>query len=598
MPVLPAINAGSPISARVLVDGKTIPDDHPLMSVDIWLAVNKVARARLVIADIARDDIMFPISVSSTYIPGAKVVIELGYNDQTTPIFSGLIITHGLDMGSDDAAQLVVELADPAMGLTLARHTSVFTECSDSEVIEKLIRDQGLKAEVTGTSEKHPSLVQYACSNWDFLIMRAEVNGMVVTNSDGIVRVAPPNTKATEDLELEYGVSIRQGQLTIDATTQVDPSVLQGRAWDPGSQKVAEGAKPNADVNELGNLQSQDLAKVFAINASPNQTAANLQSSDLSSWSKAELMRMRLAKVRGQLRCAGSGAARPGSMVALKGFGERFNGKAIVSGVHHQLTASEWSTELEIGLDPEAFAASTPHISPPAAAGQLAGVSQLQIGIVDKPADDPDGLMRLPIRLPLAANQTQPLWARLASPYATAGAGIQFRPEQDDEVIVAFMDNDPRFPVVIGSLYSKLKAPPSPIKKENSLKYLMSKSKLQITFEEEKKVIEISTPARQLICLSDEDKQIVVSDANGNTITLSSSGINLVSKGDINLSADGAIVLDAKTKLSLKGAAGSTLKGSKVEIDADTSLTAKGNAETKISSPANVVIQGTLVRIN
>jgi Rhs element Vgr protein len=598
MVVLPAINAGSQISVKVHVDGKVIPDDHPLLNLDIWLNVNKVARARLMIADIASDNTMFPISVSSTYIPGAKVVIELGYNEQTAPVFSGVIITHGLDMSNDEAAQLVVELADPAMAMTLARHTSVFTDSSDSEVIEKLIRDQGLKAEVTSTSEKHPSIVQYACSDWDLLIMRAEVNGMVVTNCDGKVSVAPPKTKAAANLELEYGVSIRQGQLTMDATTQLDPSVLLSRAWDPSSQKLAEGAKPNADVTELGNLSSQTLAKVFAIHASPNQTAANLQSSELTSWSKAELMRLRLAKVRGQLRCAGTSAARPGDMVALKGFGERFNGKAFVSGVHHHITAGEWTTELEIGLDPEPFAVSTPHISPPAAAGQLAGVSQLQIGVVDKPADDPDGLMRLPIRLPLAANQTKPLWARLASPYASAGAGIQFRPEQDDEVIVAFMDNDPRFPVVLGSLHSKLKAAPSPIKKENSVKCLMSRSKLQISFEEEKKVIEISTPAKQLIRLSDNDKQILISDAHGNTITLSSSGISLESKGDIKLSAQGSIVLDAKTTLSLKGAAGSKLKGSQVEIDADTSLTAKGNAEAKLSSPASVVIQGSLVRIN
>jgi Rhs element Vgr protein len=598
MVVSPAVNAGKAISVKLVLDGKPAPEAHPLVALDIWLGVNKVARARVAIADVMQDDAMFPISMSSSYVPGAKVVIELGYDEQTTPVFSGVIITHGLDVGADDAALLIVEVADPAMALTLSRHTSVFTDCTDSEVIEKLVRNQGLQAEVSATNDKHPSLVQYACSDWDLLVMRAEVNGMVVINSAGKVSVAPPNTKAKAVLELDYGVSIRQAQLTIDATTQLDPGVLRSLAWDPVGQALAEGAEPSTDVEELGNLSSTALAKVFGIRAAPQQTAAQLQPAELSTWSKAEMMRMRLAKVRGQLRCAGTAAARPAAMVSLRGFGDRFNGNAFISGVQHHVSAGEWSTELEIGLNPEPFAVTAPRISPPAAAGQLAGISQLQVGVVDKPAQDPDGQMRLPIRLPLAPGQGKPLWARLASPYATAESGFQFWPEQDDEVIVAFMDNDPRFPVVLGSLYSKSKAPPSPLKPENSVKCLVSKSKLRIAFDEEKKAIEISTPAKQIIRLDDESKELSITDAHGNKITLGSNGIILASQGDIRLSAKGGIKLDAKTSLDLKGASGANLQGATVDIAADSTLTAKGNAEAKLTSPASVVVQGSLVRIN
>jgi Rhs element Vgr protein len=598
MAVLPATSAGAEISVKLIVNGQPVPETHPLVALDVWLGVNKVSRARVAIADVRKDVTMFPLSVSATYIPGAKLAIELGYDDQTQAVFSGVIISHGLDVGADEAALLVVEAADQAMALTLARHTSVYTDSSDSALIEKLIKAQGLNAEVTATAEKHPSLVQYACSDWDLLIMRAEVNGMVVTNSSGTVKVAPPNTKAEPDVELEYGVSIRQAQLTLDATSQLDPAVLRSLAWDPAAQALAESSVPTTEVEELGNLSSRSLAKVFDIQAAPQQTAGTLKSADLTSWSKAELMRLRLAKVRGQLRCAGTAAAKPAGMVALKGFGDRFNGKAFVSGVQHHVIAGEWSTAVEIGLDPEPFAVAAPRISPPAAAGQLAGISQLQVGIVDKPAEDPDGQMRLPIRLPLAAGQSDPIWARLASPYATANAGIQFWPEQDDEVIVAFMDNDPRFPVVLGSLYSKMKAPPSPLETENAIKCLVSKTNLRIAFEEKKKAIEISTPAKQRIRLDDDGKTLTISDGNGNTITFANSGISIESNGDIKLSATGAIQLDAKTTLNLKGASGANLKGATVDLAADSTLTAKGNAEAKLTSPGSVVVQGSLVRIN
>jgi Rhs element Vgr protein len=598
MTTLPAISSDDKPSVKLIVDDVPFLVKDSLVSLDVWLAVNNVAHAKVALAEIQKDEVNFPLSISSKCLPGAKLSIELGYKDQTQPIFSGVITTHGLDLGGDQTALLVVEAADPAMALTLVRHTSVFTNCSDSELIEKLIQNQGLIAEVTATGQRHPSLVQHACSDWDLLIMRAEVNGMVVTNSNGTVKVAPPNTKAEPDMELEYGVSIRQAQLTLDATRQLDPAVLHSLASDPAAQVVAESPVTAIDVEELGNISSQSLAKVFDIQAATQQTAATLKSAELTSWSNAELMRLRLAKVRGQLRCSGTAVAQPAGMVALKGFSDRFNGKAFVSGVQHHVIAGEWSTEIKIGLDPEPFAAATPRISPPAAAGQLAGISQLQVGIVDKPAEDPDGQMRLPIRLPLAAAQSEPLWARLASPYATANAGIQFWPEQDDEVIVAFMDNDPRFPVVLGSLYSNSKAPPSPLKPENEIKCLVSKTNLRIAFDEKKKAIEISTPAKQLIRMDDDGKNLTITDGNGNTITFANSGISIESNGDIKLSAKGAIELDAKTTLNLKGASGANLKGATVDLAADSTLTAKGNAEAKLTSPASVVVQGSLVRIN
>jgi Rhs element Vgr protein len=599
MAVSPELNVGAAVCVKLKLNGQPAPPDHPIVSVDVWLGVNKVGRARVTIEDRQNDQETFPISVSSSYVPGTQLSIELGYDQESSAVFSGVIITHGLDVGPDDAPLLVIEAADPAMALTLARHSAVFTDSTDSELIEKLLRDQGLEADVTATSDKYPSLVQYACSDWDMLILRAEVNGMVVTNTAGKVSVAPPDTKAEPDVQLVYGLSIRQAQLTLDASTQFDPSVLRSLAWDPATQSVAEGAVPSLDMEELGNLSSQTLAQVFGIKDAPQQTAATLKTGDLTGWSKAELMRLRLAKIRGQLRCAGTAAARPAGMVTLDGFGDRFNGNAFVSGVVHQVRSGDWTTELEIGLDPQPFAVTTPNISPPGAAGQLAAASQLQVAIVDKPAEDPEGQMRLPIRLPLAPSQNQPIWARLASPYATANkAGIQFWPEQDDEVLVAFMDNDPRCPVVLGSLYSKQKTTPAPLDSKNPLKCIVSRELLRIDFEDDKKAIQITTPGKQKIRLDDDSKKLTIADANGNVITLSDSGISLESNGDIKLAAKGSIQLDAKTSLSLQGASGATLKGATVDLAADSTLTAKGNAEAKLTSPASVVVQGSLVRIN
>ncbi len=598
MSTSPSFGNCATIHVKLLVNGQPAPETHPIMAVDVWLEVNKVARARVVIADVAKDQTTFPISASSTYIPGAKLEIELGYAENTRSVFSGIIITHGLVAGPDDVAQLAIEAADPALVLTLARHTTVHNSVTDSDLMQRLIRAQDLNAEVSPTTEQHPALVQYACSDWDFLVMRADVNGLVVITEAGKVSVVPPQTDARPVSKLVYGHTIRRAQLTLDATDQLKPAALRSVAWDPSKQSLSIGAVPSVEVAELGNLSSQTLAKVFDVDDARQQTAANLTVDNLTTWSKAELMRLRLAKVRGQLECLGTTDPRPAAMVALENFGGRFDGNAFVSAVHHHVVAGSWSTEVDIGLDPVPFAVSTPRVSPPPAAGQLAAAPQLQVAVVDKLANDPMEEMRVPIRLPLASSQQAPLWARLACPHATNGAGFQFWPEQGDEVVVAFMNNDPRFPVVLGSLYSKHKAPPNPVKPANNLKAVVTKGKLRIQFDDHDHSISITTPGQHLIELNDHTRKLTIADKSGNAITFGEAGINIESNGNITLKASGTIELDASTSLQLKTDGEAKIEGMGVDLSAESSLTAHGTGEAKLTSTGEVVVQGILVRIN
>ena len=52
-------------------------------------------------------------------------------------------------------------------------------------------------------------------------------------------------------------------------------------------------------------------------------------------------------------------------------------------------------------------------------------------------------------------------WARVVSVGAGAGRGFMWIPQIDDEVLVAFNQNDPRDCYVIGGLWSTLNRPPA-----------------------------------------------------------------------------------------------------------------------------------------
>ena len=456
----PDLLAGPNVSFSITSNGQPLDENWQVMSVDVRAGVNRLPRARIVIADGNPSEQNFPISESSVLIPGATITIALGYGSSTAEIFSGLVYRQGLEISENQPPALVIEATDKAMVMTLARGNAVFEAMTDSAMIEKLITRSGLNAVVTATSVVQPVIVQYYASDWDMMLLRAQANGMVAIASGGTVTVAPPDTGIAPVLSLTYGQSIIDFSAAMDASTQYAASAIQSFAWDPATRTVTASDAASAGVTTPGNLSSETLAQVFSISHYPQQTAGTLEKADLTSWSSAELARTRLAKIRGEVRFQGSALAKPGCMVTLAGLGARFNGDAYVSGVHHHLAEGQWNTTVEFGLSPQCFAETAPEISAPGASGQLPAIANLQTGIVQKIDGDPVGAFRVQVSLPLLRAGTQGVWARLGTVHGSSGIGAAFYPEIGDEVVVAFMNGDPRFPVIIGSLYSKRNPPP------------------------------------------------------------------------------------------------------------------------------------------
>ena len=276
-----------------------------------------------------------------------------------------------------------------------------------------------------------------------------------------------------------------------------------------------------------------------------------------------------------------------GKLVALAGLGSRFNGNAYVSGVHHNYTSGRWRTTCELGLSASWFAATAPQVAAPGAAGQLPPINNLQSGLVKQINKDPDGEYRVLITLPLL-QASGAVWARFGSFYASNGVGANFYPEIGDEVVVAFLNGDPRYPVILGSLYSAKNIPPYPptdgdSPAPNDIKSFMTKSKLHINFTESTGEILLKTPKNQSISINDEKGSITLTDKNGNTLTMDSGGIALKSATDIKLTATGSITLKADSAITLT---------------ADTSLTATGSASAKLNSDGPIQVKGATVALN
>jgi Rhs element Vgr protein len=585
----PALLATSIPVHTISVGGTALDSSIQLLSIDVWTGVNKIPKARLVISDGSAADESFPISESAALIPGVALTIALGYDSDQTIVFTGIIHRQGLDITANGPSRLVVEATSSAIKMTLARNNAIFADMSDSAVLAKLIANAGLTADVTTTSTQHPALVQYYATDWDLLVMRAQLSGMVVTVSDPTVTVAPPKTDGTSALTLTYGESILSFRANMDATTQVASSAIQSFAWDPGTQALLQSSSASADVATPGNISSATLASVFGISPYTQQSAGALLDAELTDWSSAELLKTQLAKIRGEVSFQGSALAVPGGMVTLAGLGARFNGDAFVSAVHHRLAEGAWRTHVEIGLSPNWFSATAPDVAAPGAAGQLPAVNNVQTALVNKIDSDPDGEFRVFVTFPLLqAAEGDGVWARFGSFYASNGIGSNFYPEIGDEVVVAFLNGDPRYPVILGSLYSKAKPPPYPPVTggegaPNNIKSFWSKSNLHIDFVENLPQLLIKTPANQSVDLNDKEKTLTLTDANGNTVTMSKSGIALDSASDINITAKGSITISATKN---------------VTITAQQALAASGTSSAQLKSDGAIQVKGATVALN
>jgi Rhs element Vgr protein len=570
--------------------------DLDIISCSVRHALNAVPWATLVFADGDMPNNESPLSDGALFKPGAAINIRAGYANDDTLIFSGIVVRHGYKITGNNYSRLVIECRDAVCKMTLGRKSANFVNQTDSAIIEGLISEAGLSAEVDSTAITHKELVQYYCSDWDFMLARADFLGLLVNVAAGKVSVKAPAADDEAVLTLKWGDNLMELHADIDARSQW--TAVQAQGWDPAQQALVQGASASAPtLNQQGDLDSAALAGVASPDTVLLQSSASSDSAVLDSWAKSVQLKAGLARVRGRLRFQGSAVALPGTLIALEGVGTRFNGNVFVSAVQHDIADGNWITEAEFGLDPR-WHVERPDVVAPLASGQLPGVSGLQIGVVMKLDDDPAGESRIQVKLPSLASKHEGIWARLLQLHASNSFGTFFLPEINDEVLVGYLNDDPSCPVVLGSLYSSKQISPYALAAANNTKAIVTRCKHTIEFNDEDKIITVTTPGKNKLVLDDKDKSILLSDQNGNSVKLDESGIALNSPKDITLQAKGGISLEAVKAISITSKADVNVNGRNIHCEAQEGFTGKGNQTAELSASDQTTVKGGRVLIN
>jgi len=598
MPASPLPQDASVVRLSISSDGRPLDDTIGVVAVEVDRRVNRIPWARLVLLDGDMPNQSFPLSDADTFRPGAEIRIAAGYGsgEDEEPIFEGVVVRHGVRIGPTGEARLVVECRDPVVAATVGRKNAHFVEKKDSDVVSDILSAYpGVSARVDTTTVVHPELVQYYCSDWDYVVARAEVAGLVVVADGGRVSVTAPDVSASPVLEVTWGESLMEFEAETDARTQL--ASVTAASWDPATQALVTKDATPPSLNRQGNLTSAKLAEVVGLSTFRLQTPAALDDSTLSAWAEARQLRAGLGRIRGRMRFQGSAAAVPAALIRLRGVGDRFAGDVFVTGVQHRLEEGRWTTEAEFGL-PDEWITDRPDVVAPPAAGWTPGVEGLHIGVVDQLDGHPAGEPMIRVRLP-TLDAEPGVWARLATLHATEGAGSFFVPDVGDEVVVGFFANDPSHPVVLGALHSSARPAAYELTAENRTRAFVTPRKLTILMDDEKKAVTVTTPGGNSVVLDDDGESVTLTDQHGNSVVLGSGGITLDSPQDVSIKATGAVSIEATGNVGISSTGGDVkASGLDVSLEADVGLTAKGNASAELSASGQTTVKGAMVLIN
>ena len=233
---------------------------------------------------------------------------------------------------------------------------------------------------------------------------------------------------------------------------------------------------------------------------------------------------------------------------------------------------------------------------------------------------DEEGLNRIKC-LPIGALDAEETdWCYVMTPMGGKERGLFLFPQVDDLVVLAFLDNDPHRPLVLGGFWNSETAPPFKIQDGKAEDYcLKTPKKIEIVLHDEdsKQKLTVTMPSGANIVLDDENKKITVQDKGGDnslsmnleggevalkaksklTLSAGKTTITLEQGGNITLEGNGNISQKAKGKVVMEGAnvegkanGALSLKGATSEIKADASLT--------LSASGNAQLKGGIVKIN
>jgi uncharacterized protein involved in type VI secretion and phage assembly len=497
-------------------------------------------------------------------------------------------------------------------------------------------------------------LIQWNQSDMAFLRQLARQVGYVCYVEDKKLCFKKP-APSSDSVELTWGDNLRSFQARMNLSEQVDQAVAKG--WDPDTKQPVEGIFNTATDGvypEIGlNKTGDKLAKECFRDAELSLSDPTIRTVDEAKSIARGLWREMSS---GFMEAEGVAYSTPkikaGKWVDVKGIGERYGGKYLISSAVHDFTAdgvkttfrTEW---MNADLDMQGFIPGSRDFQVSAAYYRpdrdtpnrtLDAISLQPVfppypslqppprchGVVPAKVtnlEDPEELGRVQVMFPFLSKykdaDLSSNWARIAAVGGGSERGMFVLPEIDDEVLVAFENGDFNRPYILGGLWNNTDKPPLPSNEAVSdgkvnLRTWRSRSGHRITLDDtegEEKLLIISKNEHQII-IDDKENVLNISTAKGVMASLSDEGkIELNTKkatiildetqNKVTIESPGDILVEAATNLTLKSQGNLNLEAQgNLGIKAQGLLNLQASTTLSLAGQALVEIKGALIKLN
>ncbi|WP_454041946.1 VgrG-related protein [Cellulosimicrobium sp. Marseille-Q8652] len=555
---------------------------------------------------------------------GAKIdlAVQLSGSGGPTPLLAGEVTSLETEIGPG-GRQTTVRGYDTAHRLVDARRVATYVNVTASDVVRKVAGVAGLPVgTVDATTEVLEHVWQPNISDWELLQRLAVRSGRVVGVTDGRLdfrrpveaRGAPSGTTGArqDPAVVEHGVNLLSLRATVTSASQVRE--VEARGWDQLRKQALVGrAQASTPSARLGTTDPARLGARFSTPpllvsstslASQGQVTASARSvADRVGGGFAEIE----ATVLGNPQIA---VGRP---VALAGCGDPFDGKYVVSGVRHELSGERgYLTHLVVADASDRSTYGTVAGSRPREGARGAGI----LPAVVTSTDDPEGVGRVKVKIPVLHDSLESWWARVVQPGAGAMRGTFVLPEVGDEVLVALAEGELDQPYVLGGLFSTKDKPPAP----SAVPYVDRNSgavtRRTITSRTGMHLEFVEKPGEERLVVSDKGgrEQVVLVQKPEAAIEITSSGpVRLTAQKAVEVTAQQDVTCTSTTgkvtvkgvQVALEGTSAIELTAPRISITADARLALQGATATldgtgtaQVTSSGVTTVKGSLVKIN
>jgi phage protein D/phage baseplate assembly protein gpV len=502
----------------------------------------------------------------SVFEVGAALEVKLGAtSDRTTKtIFKGEIVTVEPDFQAGGAS-MVVRAYDQSHRMMRSRKQRTFMDVTISDIVKKVCQEHGLSPQVDSSGEKFKVVVQNSETDWDFLWRLAQRIGFELTVDDKKAVFKKPSANDAP-VELAYPEDLHAFRPRVTAVQQVE--TVNVRGWDSASKRVVVGTESSPiQVTEAG-ITRQQVRNKFpgaVIEIGGQSFSSSQEAKDIAT---ATLNQLANAYLAAEGECDGNPLIKAGTRIKIAGVGEKFSGTYRVAKAVHMLTTGGYTTQFSNSAGEHTLLGQSG-----GANGGPRRVDSIVIGVVTN-NNDPDAMGRVKVMLP-SVSEVETFWAPVLLPAAGKERGVSMLPRVDEQVIVAFENGDPSYPVVLGSMFNGRDKPGSEMAVTDGSFALKSDENVLVA------------AAKDINLRSDSGKWDIKIDG-GEVTEKVQKGYTGEFGAAWNLKATGGITVESSQSV--------TIKAPSITVEAQASLALKG-ATVDINGSGAVTIAGAIINI-